>query len=76
MNVRRVPFKPALVKRKDNLIVFNLPCTSYCSVSTRPIPKFAAIIVIDVNSVRELIDGDIVLRRRCLPVRKLAEKVP
>ena len=36
MNVRRIPFKPALVKRKDNLIVFNLPYTGFSASAPGP----------------------------------------
>ena len=60
MDVRGVCLEPVLVKRKDDLIVLDLPRTGFYSVGTRPRHKVAAVVVVDFDGVGELVDGDVV----------------
>lgn len=73
MNVRRIPFKPALIKRKDNLITFDLPRASLGGRRFRTLHEVATCVIND-DGAWQLIDSDVVPRRRRLTAFKLCRK--
>ena len=76
MDVRGVQRKPVLVKRIDNLIVFDLPRTGFYSVGVRAFHNVAAGVVVDDDGVGKFANGDIFPGQRRLAGQETRREGP
>lgn len=64
----------SFVKRKDDLIVLNLPRASLGGSGFRTLHEVAAVVVVNDNGVGQLIDSDVLLGRRRLAAFELCRE--